>query len=516
LLHSLDATVGFLLGKTQQHTFRDEMEERVKVHLQRSQAKERGQASSSDDLDLPPAIPIAVKPRGIKHQQTTAEVITVFCAAKDKSTVKALLEKYPFPLVDIVMFEGKKGNKDQWDQHLQVHNILVNSSAAIKIMNANDKFKHLLMEAAIKDSSAKSLIIDIARRRTTAKNDILYVQTRDSTKKEAGDWVKRTMDKICASNKFAKQPFIPAEGEEEQSDTEASKSTKQTRFHHLLGQQQNDKIRQVSNQMASFRTTGSRSKSQRVPNTIIIGQRPPAAGQEIPRSYAAVAIAQDRLSSSHDASVGSQEGSTTSTVKTLREIQLEEELESANTLLREMKGELNTALEQNKLLEKRMEEQHNLMEQAMEQKLEEQRQAFTLCMEEQKEQMMITVKEMLREARERERQTTENLENHSTPRKPKKQNTNPTPVKPLGVHHAPSEDQQVAQIQYQQQTQPHYYGELYQGMPPYQAAPMYSTNMHPGRPFSYPYYDQQQAMMSPLRNQALYPGSFQEGGPATT
>jgi hypothetical protein len=179
LLESLDASIGFFLGKTQEHTYRGEMEQRLQTHLQSIEAKqiaqENGkQESQGENTELPPLIPLSAKLRTIQHEDIQAEVVKVFVGAKDESRVKSMLQKEPFPVVKIVPYEYRRQHEDQWKKHLEIHNILVSNSAAIKIMDANERFRGILMRHLEEDKATHAQIIDITRRMTTAPRDILY------------------------------------------------------------------------------------------------------------------------------------------------------------------------------------------------------------------------------------------------------------------------------------------------------------------------------------------------------
>jgi hypothetical protein len=189
-------------------------------------------------------------------------------------------------------------------------------------------------------------------------------------------------------------------------------------------------------------------------------------------------------------------------------------LEVATILLEEIRAELATALEKNEAMEKKWLEQHETMKHQMEEYKEEQTQSMAQQLEEQRQQMLSMMRDMIQEEQEKAMDTEREIENKMTPCKHKKHNNQRTPIKPLGRHQATEEDTQVYRATYPQQLQYNYnYGQTYQGMSQYNGMPMYSMG-HPGMGFSQHYLKNNQAPMSPLRNQVLNQGPLQEGGPA--
>jgi hypothetical protein len=83
LHESLDSSIGFLLGKTQKHTYREEMEQRIQEHLQHSllkrQLKEQGNPEHiSPNSKLPEPIP-ASRPPIICHIISVGIIICEWC-----------------------------------------------------------------------------------------------------------------------------------------------------------------------------------------------------------------------------------------------------------------------------------------------------------------------------------------------------------------------------------------------------------------------------------------------------
>jgi hypothetical protein len=549
LLQSLDAPIGFLLGKTQQHTYRDEMEKRIQIHLQDSQAKQQLKEKGKPEfipegMELPPFIPVSAKPRTLQAGETKAEVITIFVGEHDHTLVKDLLKKYPFTGVNIIPYEFKKTHKGQWENHLEIHNILVNTSAAVKIMDADEKFRKLLTRRVDSDPAAKTHIIDVARRMRTAKDNTLYAQTTADSKEWVQQWLTSKISSICAANNLENQPYIETDYDSTRRSTEDQGTAPPTTvFHYLLQQPKHNSIKNTSQ-------SATRGPSARkVPATIIIGRRPEKSQEQTTaRSYSQIAQSQDAATKrsskqSTVGSLGSPDRSTTSTVKTQREIELEEDLKSITSALETSRKvlvetqsslartqhDLKTSMEDNETIKEQMnqaiEEMKNQMEnQKEETRMQKEKQdrlevTFNNQLEAQRIQMQ-KMEEMMRQQMEMLNHQQNENQRQGTPLQTKKRlDTKETPP----LRHSNTENNGIQQMapQMQQPLYDYQYPHQSYHSPSHQSAQQYQPGMHAHGSYPYPgrtqydLHDQHfvNQQMPPQRPHEMSQGPLQEGGP---
>jgi hypothetical protein len=136
------------MGKSQKYTWREDLQRRVTEHLQH--ARQFTSAAESNET-----IPLAVKPRIVKSNDITSEVITLYAGKKDADLVTELLATHPFQEIEIVPYKMKRDHPDEWIQRLQIHNIQVNESRAIKMYNVDPIFRDELAEAVEDDHEAQ-------------------------------------------------------------------------------------------------------------------------------------------------------------------------------------------------------------------------------------------------------------------------------------------------------------------------------------------------------------------------
>jgi hypothetical protein len=94
-----------------------------------------------DGRALPDTIPLAAKPRTVKANGISSDAITLYAGKRDAQLVMDLLSQHPFPEIDLVQYNIKRELPDEWILRLQIHNIQVNKSRAIKVYQADQMFR---------------------------------------------------------------------------------------------------------------------------------------------------------------------------------------------------------------------------------------------------------------------------------------------------------------------------------------------------------------------------------------
>jgi hypothetical protein len=108
---------------------------------------------------------------------------------------------------------------------------------------------------------------------------------------EALKWVNSKISELCRIYDFERNPYITTDDNSQSKKTTPTETTGQfmTPFHHLLQMPKNDSIKKSAISISSSRGTMGKTNNKRVPNTIIIGQRPPASEHTQARSYSQTA-----------------------------------------------------------------------------------------------------------------------------------------------------------------------------------------------------------------------------------
>jgi hypothetical protein len=388
LHESTDEAIGFFLGKSQQHTWRDDLVDRVTLHLQKSQrlqhVAEDGKPNINNNIsaNLPETIPLSAKLRTITTNEVQADVITLFAGKSDAKQVKNLLEQHPFYEIEIVPYSIKRTHPEEWIQRLRIHNLQVNASRAIKIHQAPDSFRAALAKNLQKDTDARTRVLDITRIKSTAETNVLYVQHNAVDREWVKEWVSIQIPILCIQLELedAKGPYI----DEGNSTKAASKETKMrtsklptappppTRFQHILN---DPKYSSTHGENA----TTSINKKPRIPPAIITGPRPrmtyaQATSNEhngprtntgpTTRGYAR-ATTTIPAESKWQSFSSSPDGSTISSVKTQRERELEEELTATSSQLKETQQKLTEASAQLKATKEAHDKLKSLLEESV-------------------------------------------------------------------------------------------------------------------------------------------------------
>jgi hypothetical protein len=461
LHESSDVAIGYFLGKSQRYTWRDELVERVSNHLHRSQLLHQEKCADPNSTVTP--IPVAAKQRSIRDSDSHAEVITLFVGTKDAKKVQSLLEQFPFPDVEIVPYSLKRSHPEAWTQRIQIHNIQVNDSRAVKVHRVNESFREELGRNLRRDPDASTMVLDITRLKSTLNNNTVYVQCTAADKEWVKEWVKTQIPVISTklNLKDGEEPYT----EEEEEGYSSSKSTRKgesrippnppapTRFQHMLS---NPRYAQTNQDGVSAPSVPSR-KPNRIPMAIITGLRPTTGSTT--RSYAR-ATTTIPAESKWQSSSSSPDGSTISSVKTQRERELEEELTATSSQLKETQQKLTEASAQLKATKEAHDKLKSLLEESVNN--------IQTQLKEQKLEMEESLNRRLAEQwhQFQSQFALQDTNPHTTPNLPRKRQD--TRLSPYETHGIP----QYYTMPVPQQPLQHYYHQYHQPQ-------MYSPNTHP-------------------------------------
>jgi hypothetical protein len=378
LLESSDSQIGFFLGKSQKHTWRDDLCRRLSHHMQIHQYKAtHSQQEFPDDTDenaqMPPPIPIAAKPRTISFQDVTAEVITIFVGKRDATTVLNILKDDPLPGVELALHTIKKTHPEEWRKRLLIHNYQVNNSAAVKILDCNARWKKFLEEQKSVDVQANVKILDFERFPSSAPAHTLFAQCHKEDKPWVTTWLQQTLPLFLREKNDTTAEVTPTIALNDMPSTGPSKGPQSNPDHDRIAPSKFDHLMNDPRFLAGQHETpepNMRNTAGRVPSTITLGRRTTAGV-----SYAQAATQDDQATAQSE---NTPDHTSAASTKSLREIQLEEELSAMASKFEETFVALEEAQAANALLK----EQLDTVLQNTEERLSEQISKETKAMKE--------------------------------------------------------------------------------------------------------------------------------------
>ena len=228
LLESADRKIGFFMGKSVEHTWRDGMWSRLTDHL------------LAHGLD----VPISIRENRIKATEGNAHVVSVFAGSKDVAVIEKCLQQNPFTECELLLRRYKTTNPDEWHKSLEVHKELSKSTRAVKVVHADDSFLTNLRGAMENDKSVRCKYVDIARKGFQDHRDILYVQCHQNHKAALTSWIKNYISSLPHQSGDTPGPRVDdiytsqsdkRTQSSRQSDSQTINTTPLTKFHYMHG-----------------------------------------------------------------------------------------------------------------------------------------------------------------------------------------------------------------------------------------------------------------------------------------
>jgi hypothetical protein len=292
---------------------------------------------------------VAFKHRTVKVDDVQANVITLFVGNQDATLVESCLTRNPFPGIDLIMYSLKRKGKNSYKSQLQLHNVLVNDSKAIKLCNIDESTEVKLRKACDEDSEARRTIIDFAKYKSSGADRVLYVQCQASSKTWVTEWLTIQLQSIQTTSPV--KPSIDANSTYSsplQNRQRQNQISYQSRFNHIL----KDGLYSPSDS----KSTKSAPTRWVIPPAIAVSKVSYSSvtggsGYDGYSGYGAYGGYNKSPTSnqSDQSSVSSPDKSTTSSMKTKREIELEElvdELNKKNEALNRTNKDLENKISQ--------------------------------------------------------------------------------------------------------------------------------------------------------------------------
>lgn len=229
LHESRDANIGFLLGKSQQFTWNEDIKRRLQRHLH---------------YHLNRSPELSIKAQTIKSEGHTAEVLSIFAGLKDSKAIQETLRKSPFREVEIIMQSLKTEGKESYQQQIQIHNALIDRSKAVKICNIFEYQITALRHKCEDDNEAKMRIVDLARYRNSEENAVVYAQCHEVHKEWVQKWITKALCDLPTLQLNQQPPFVAQQDNTSRNDvtskntgrgsrTSSSQVTYESRFQYM-------------------------------------------------------------------------------------------------------------------------------------------------------------------------------------------------------------------------------------------------------------------------------------------
>jgi len=176
LQESLSAVVGYFQGKSPAITYRKDIEQRVKQHLEKH------------SINCPVQVSI-IRP-SINEYSTS--MVALSAGKSDSHQIKQVLASHPITFLNLLPHDDKRLHPQSFEQELKNHDMLCQFSGGIKLQGLTQDDIEELREAATK-SDVYQYIVDIPSSGTPG---IAYVQLLKAHKDQVLPWVEAYLRQV--------------------------------------------------------------------------------------------------------------------------------------------------------------------------------------------------------------------------------------------------------------------------------------------------------------------------------
>jgi hypothetical protein len=195
LHESKTKVLGYFMGKSVIHTNRDDVKERFTSHINCRLDSLRHSPDHKTKC-YPKTIPIQIINQYPKQDGVEAEALGLVCGANDHALLEKILTKDPFRPLDIIMHSWKKSNPDEYRTQLLTHNALCNACIGIRVMRVSETIlDHLKDERESYDPSHEK-VIDMYPGRNYATDGVVYFQCHSQNRDSVTEWIKQTLQEL--------------------------------------------------------------------------------------------------------------------------------------------------------------------------------------------------------------------------------------------------------------------------------------------------------------------------------
>ena len=160
LCESRHRLIGYFEGKNPRHTYRKELALRVSNHLSLN--------SSNPEKKWPVQV--------VATRVSNVSVLAMLVGEKDSKMAASILEKHPFPDVEIILNSWKKRDNDGFMSRVRQHKWIMEMSKAFKLMDVDQQLSLPRLKQILRESEAGEYIVDICTARSSNENGTVCVQ----------------------------------------------------------------------------------------------------------------------------------------------------------------------------------------------------------------------------------------------------------------------------------------------------------------------------------------------------
>jgi len=304
LNHTLHETkskeICYFLGESPRHTYREAIASDVLAHLHQY-------------LPKGTSVPIQIKSTTAYCKDTKCQAIKLFVGYKDYDAVHKILVEHPLPDYDPIMAEGKYSNPREYQDQLDAHSYITEHCRAVKLVNTTKESQDHLRRWGATNQVYNHHVFRFARTSHTPTTGTIYVKCLAIHKPKVQQELLTWIQQYAKDHPDLIQPTLPSPvGKDDRTTYGSTASTHQpkqslppSKFQRMLDDQS----------LATW-------KSNRPPSGPPPGPRPvpPLVSWDSTKSYAD-AVSQQTAATAFQSTTSSPATS----VKTIRELELEEE-----------------------------------------------------------------------------------------------------------------------------------------------------------------------------------------------
>ena len=201
LLQSDSKAVAFFSGKSPVHTWQDDLRRRFKLYLDTYLQDTKAVLNIfGEDAEVPTEIPFYFKVTTLRNKTTKTSAVSLYVGRNHISLMQTLLEKVPFPDVQLILFTQRRHAPDIFAKQIFLHHMLCEKSRAVKLQDTTEEFRLAIAHEIREDDVVGEHIIDVAEASSTAKEGTLYIQCVEEQKPLVITYVREFLEAYAKQN----------------------------------------------------------------------------------------------------------------------------------------------------------------------------------------------------------------------------------------------------------------------------------------------------------------------------
>ena len=210
LLQSDSKAIAFFSGKSVAHTWRKDLSERFQSYL-----TDHLNSSSAmlnvfgEDHEAPKDIPFYFRVTTIRAKKGTTQAITIYTGTLHKDILDTILQRLPFPDVEIVSFSLRRKDTERFERHVRLHEYICNNSCAIRLLRTSENSRDAIRIEVNNNSNISDKVVNLAEASKTMTDGTFYVQCLQKHKTIIHIWLTSFLVTYATAYPDEEQPVIP-------------------------------------------------------------------------------------------------------------------------------------------------------------------------------------------------------------------------------------------------------------------------------------------------------------------